>query len=158
MSATKPTSGNDPTNEEMAVRFAHDASRFANAAKSLSDFKMFGPRYYLFCHAMELILKSYILASGGDQSELRGKRGLGHNLTKAFKRAKELGFVPAEKDLELFVKWLAPYHRDHEFRYPKRGYKQVPTAEDLIPVIENTYKQVETVARTSLLKAIELSP
>lgn len=138
------------SNEHMAVRFAHDAETFTNAAKSLSDFRTFGPRYYLFCHAIELILKSYILASGGDQSELRD---LGHNLVKAFKRAKELGFMPAEKDLKLFVDWLNPYHRDHEFRYPKQGFKQVPVAENLIPVIEGTHKQIEAVARNAFLKA-----
>jgi hypothetical protein len=141
----------DPTNEELGLRFAHDASIFANAAKSLSDFRTFGPRYYLFCHAIELILKSYILSSGGDESELRKK--IGHSLIKAFARAKKLGFVPAEKDLELFVKWLDRYHRYHEFRYPKRGVKRVPTAEDLIPVIEGTYKQVEAIATASYLKA-----
>jgi hypothetical protein len=131
------------TNEEIALRFARDASTFSNAAKSLEDFRMFGPRYYLLCHAIELILKSYILASGGDQSELGGRRrGLGHNLTKSLKRAKALGFVPIEKDLKRFVDWLDPYHRNHEFRYPRRGFKRLPTAEDVIRVIEGTHRQV----------------
>ncbi len=148
MTPTKPAE-TPPSNEHMAVRFAHDAETFTNAAKSLSDFRTFGPRYYLFCHAIELTLKSYILASGGDQSELRK---LGHNLVKVFKRAKKLGFTPAEKDLKLFVDWLNPYHRDHEFRYPKLGFKRVPVAEDLIPVIEGTHKQITAIARNAFLK------
>jgi HEPN domain-containing protein len=149
MTSTQPIE-TPRSNEHVAIRFIHDAETFANAAKSLSDFRTFGPRYYLFCHAIELALKSYILASGGDLSELRN---LGHNLVKALKRAKQLGFTPADKDLKLFVDWLNPYHHNHEFRYPKLGFKRVPRAEDLIPVIEGTLKQIEAVARNAFMKA-----
>src|ERR1700730_1682276 len=89
------------TNEAMALRFAHDGSNFTQAGKSLSnEVKVFGPRYHLLCHAFELLLKSYILASGGDQSELRA---IGHKLNDALARAKELGFQPTDENFDTFV-------------------------------------------------------
>ncbi|MCC8963740.1 hypothetical protein H8A95_15830 [Bradyrhizobium sp. Pear76] len=139
-----------PTNEQLSVRFAYDSSSFAKAAGSLSDTEGFGPRYYLFCHSLELILKSYILASGGDQAELKG---LGHKLNDSLVRAKALGFASPTTDFDLFVDWLDPFHRSHDFRYATTGFKRVPTSEDLIRVLKAAHDQVEPVARASYLRA-----
>jgi hypothetical protein len=54
------------SSELLAVGHIDDADRYADAAKQLTDFKHFNPRYFLYCHAIELALKAYILASGGE--------------------------------------------------------------------------------------------
>jgi hypothetical protein len=67
-------------------------------------------------------------------------------LIDALARAEELGFKPADEDLETFVNWLDPYNREHKFRYVKPGFKQVPTMKDLVSVLEGLYEQVEPIA------------
>jgi hypothetical protein len=46
----------------------------------------FNPRYFPYCHAIELALKAYILASGGEDREVRKIK---HDLGKAYRRASE---------------------------------------------------------------------
>jgi hypothetical protein len=57
------------SNELLAIGFANDSEAYIGAAQQLENFRSFGPRYFLFCHALELLLKAQILASGGDQKE-----------------------------------------------------------------------------------------
>ncbi|MGX1012185.1 hypothetical protein AB7M69_006542 [Bradyrhizobium japonicum] len=146
----KPPITQNFSNEELAIRFAADALAYLDAARSLEDSKHFPARYHLFCQAIELLLKSFILASGGDQSELLD---IGHKLNGAMARAKQLDFVAADDELEMMVDWLDPYHRNHHFRYSKSASQTVPGAEELALIIETTHAQIEPVARAAWLKA-----
>jgi hypothetical protein len=83
------------TNELLAVGFANDAKAYIGAAHQLEDFSSFGPRYFLFCHALELLLKAQILATGADQEELFEIR---HDLEKAYDRAIRAGGRSGEAD------------------------------------------------------------
>jgi hypothetical protein len=95
------------SNELLAVGFATDAEAYIGAAQQLESFRSFGRRYFLFCHALELLLKAQILATGADQEELFEIR---HDLEKAYGRAIELGYTPADDRVKQIVVWLAPYH------------------------------------------------
>ena len=77
------------SNELLAVGYIRDAEGYADAAEQLVEFRNISPRYFLFCHAIELALKAYILATGGDQKELRVT--IKHDLQKAYDRATALG-------------------------------------------------------------------
>ena len=92
------------TPHDFALGFASDAEAYIGAARQLQDFKSFGPRYFLFCHALELLLKAQILATGGDQAELLKIR---HDLEKAFNRAVELGYAPIDDRVKHIVIWLS---------------------------------------------------
>jgi hypothetical protein len=137
------------TNELLAVGFANDAEAYIGAAQQLEDFRSFGPRYFLFCHALELLLKAQILATGADQGELFEIR---HDLEKAYDRAIELGYTPADDRVKQIVVWLAPYHKDHTFRYKETGYLIVPTAEDLVTIFKSMHMEIEATVRAAYLK------
>jgi hypothetical protein len=122
---TGRTENDQPTPIKLARRFLTDAAAFHLAAKELNqsdkpEVKEAPLQHYLECHALELILKSFILSSGGTEREVEKIR---HDLCKAWTRAIELGLSPADRsDTETLIKDLAPYHRDHLFRYRKRGW------------------------------------
>jgi len=83
------------------------------------------PMYFLICQPMELALKAYLAVSGVLEKTLRD---IGHDLDEAFRLAHEdYGFVPADNRFPDLVQGLAPYHRDHLFRYRKGiGYGSLP--------------------------------
>jgi len=97
------------------------------------------PKYYLVCHAIELILKSFILVSGGAEKELFD---IGHDLLKAWDRANELGFEAKDKRTETLVQMLAPYHLDHRFRYRKTGFMTIPETKEMCKITDNLIKQI----------------
>jgi hypothetical protein len=137
------------SNEQLAVKFSADAESYAGAALSLQDGKFHGPMYFLFCHAFELILKAYVLSSGGDQSELRD---IGHDLDVALKRAFVLGYAPKHPDVADLMEWLNPYHKFHDFRYAKGGPQILPTAKAMFVIFEAMHQEVSPLARAAYLK------
>jgi hypothetical protein len=107
---TRRTENDNATPIKLARRYLIDAQAFHQAAKELDqsdkpEVKGAPPQHYLECHALELILKSFILSSGGTEREVRGIR---HNLCKARTRAIELGLSPADPDTETLIKNLGP--------------------------------------------------
>jgi hypothetical protein len=136
------------SNELLAVGFANDAEAYIGAAQQLTDFKSFGPRYFLFCHALELLLKAQILASGGEQEELFDIR---HDLEKAYARAIELGYTSANDRVKHIVVWMAPYHKQHTFRYKESGYLIVPKAEELVAILQSMHLEIEATVRAAYI-------
>ena len=143
------------SNELLAGGFVNDAEAYIGAAMQLEDFESFGPRYFLFCHALELLLKAQILASGGDQGELFDIR---HDLEKAYSRAVELGYTPADDRVKQIVVWLAPYHKHHTFRYKETGYLIVPKADDLLTIFQSMHLEIEATVRVAYFKAEASQP
>jgi hypothetical protein len=136
------------SSELLAVGFIDDARAYVNAAEQLVDFDNVGPRYFLFCHALELALKAYILASGGNQKELQAIR---HDLMKGYDRALALGYKPADTRTAEIVAWLNPYHRDHMFRYKTTGLRILPTGEDLTAVCKSMLNEIRPITRAAYL-------
>jgi hypothetical protein len=142
------------TNERLAVEFLGNAATYALAGSYLIDFQPkdpphelicheFGtPRYYLFCHAFELLLKSFILSNGGDQSELRA---IGHSLELALRRAKTLGYKPSD-GVQTLISSLHPFHLGQDFRYTGGLYCTAPDETDLMPMFKIMHKQIEPLA------------
>jgi hypothetical protein len=136
-------------NEPLAVGFANDAKAYIDAADQLEDFKVIGPRYFLFCHGLELLLKAQILATGGDRAELFAIR---HDLEQAYDRAVQLGYQPADDRVKEIIVWLAPYHKHHTFRYKEPGYRTLPTGEDLTTILRSIHLDIEATARAAYIK------
>jgi hypothetical protein len=109
MSSTVP-------NGILANQFWIDAKAYIDASKILIDHAPLSqPVYFLLSHALELTLKSYLLAKGMHPDELTS---LGHNLLKAHARAAELGLqVRGEHTLAL-IERLSDFHNNLIFRYP----------------------------------------
>jgi hypothetical protein len=130
----------------VAQRMLRDAEEYVEAARRLTALsgpvilKWNGPIYHLLCHSIELTLKAYLAASGVPIKTLADR--IGHDLERAFRRAQKLGFAPPEGFSEV-VQRLAPYHRDHSFRYGKaHGYLTHPEPSPVADIITNTIKAV----------------
>ena len=143
----RPTTLSD---EALSVRFAFDAENYAAAAISLGNGVEFhNVRYHLFCHAFELIFKSFILSAGGPQSLLFS---IGHRLNEALAEAIRRGYKPSHQGLDSLVDWLHPFHAEHDFRYARVGYMVVPTAEDLLAAFKSAHAEIAPLARVNYLK------
>lgn len=102
----------------VAHSYLGDAENYLAAAKQLNpDVGQFSsPKYFLLCHAIELALKAYILASGGTERELK-KREIRHALENLWIRATELGLRSTNDKLSKIIEQVGPAHEDHSFRY-----------------------------------------
>jgi hypothetical protein len=135
--------------EGLCVRFAHDAENYAYAAMDLTKDRFVHVRYHLFCHAFELILKSFVLSTGEERKIIYEIR---HDLTKALDFALARGFTSAKQsDLRLFVDWLSPFHDGYDFRYARGGFQQLPVAEDLLAIFKTVHAEIEPFARAYYL-------
>src|SRR4051812_13516429 len=80
----------------------HYAADFLAAARAAPETQAYSPvRYYLVCHAIEVVLKGFCRARGDDLDALR--RELRHDLTLALARARGHGLdslVPVSADEE----------------------------------------------------------
>jgi hypothetical protein len=73
------------------------------------------PAYFLMCHALELMLKAYIMARGGSYEEVVD---LGHDLQKAHARAESLGLPVEGEQTPILIQRLSEFHEALLFRYP----------------------------------------
>jgi hypothetical protein len=126
----------------VAQRMLRDAEEYVEAARHLTALsgpiilKWDGPIYHLLCHSIELTLKAYLAASGVPIKTLADR--IGHDLERALRRAQKVGFFPPDGFSEV-VQWLAPYHRDHSFRYGRaHGYLTHPEPSPVADIIANT--------------------
>jgi hypothetical protein len=126
----------DRTPTQLARGFLTDAEAYLRAAQKLDQSHeglASAPQYYLACHSIELILKSFILTKGGTEREVVKIR---HDLQKAWDRATELGLRPKDKRTGEVIGLLAPYHLDHGLRYRKTRFVTLPVYEELCGIVE----------------------
>jgi hypothetical protein len=108
--------------------------------------------YFLLGQAIELALKAHLAASGVPKRILSSK-DIRHHIDKLFRMAQDdHGFVPADNRFPDLVQWLAPYHRDHLFRYRKGdGHLAPPCAfSEAAEIILKTIAGIEPYVRGQL--------
>jgi hypothetical protein len=99
--------------------FQQYAKEFLVAARSIPMDKEYSPVvYYLYCHAFELSLKAYLLASGQDIDYLKNK--IGHNLVRLISKAKQIGIekyysIDCEQCRSFIL--LNKYYKTKSFEY-----------------------------------------
>jgi hypothetical protein len=130
----------------LAAAMLSDAKPYLKAARALENEQaIWSPRYFLLCHAIELILKSYLASRGATQKELKD---LGHNMLKTYARARKLGLTPSDARTTEIIRWLSPFHKDLVFRYRKgHGSVQLPAPNDLTDVVSSLIDQVDPIVR-----------
>jgi hypothetical protein len=102
----------------LSNQFLCEARKYLNAADILirdksADVKP--PTYFLMCHALELLLKGYVMARGVSYEEALK---LGHDLQKAHDKAVSVG-LPIEGDhTQILIEKLSEFHDAFLFRYP----------------------------------------
>jgi hypothetical protein len=96
-----------------------DAQSYLQASEILirkESPKVIVPTYFLMSHALELILKSYLIARGGfDDAALRG---LNHDIGRALEEAMALGLHLDDDRAITMVRILSDFHKAFLFRYP----------------------------------------
>ncbi len=122
------------------VGYAVYAEQFLKAAQSIpKEDKKFTPvPYYLYCRALELILKSFLLLKGHEPSKLRKKYG--HNLKALWKAAVKDGLADAVPELPSEIGSVLalanPYYKGKAFEYFDfsrwvHGYVRLPSLDRL---------------------------
>lgn len=133
------------TLEQTCLRFASYAEEYASAAIALDETRFFSVRYYLFGHAFELILKSFILAKGEGEKKIRK---LNHSLVKIYREAMRLGYTPSNRGLPIVIDWLDPFHENQDFRYAGHsGVVIMPRADDTLEVFKQTHADILPLAK-----------
>jgi hypothetical protein len=131
----------------LAAALLTDARLYLKAAHALEDEQtIWSPRYFLLCHAIELILKSYLASHDASQKELKD---LGHNMLKAYARARKRGLKPSDPRTTEIIRWLSPFHKDLVFRYRKSsaGFVRYPDPKELADVVGNLIGQIDPIVR-----------
>jgi hypothetical protein len=79
----------------MHLEFFYLAIEFRHAYERLPDsgHPPEWPKYVLFYHAIELVLKAYLLAKGVSEKDLRNKNKFGHNIEKLVNEAVRCGLA-----------------------------------------------------------------
>jgi hypothetical protein len=139
-----------------AMGLLTDAKEMLAAAKLLHDsgvWKVQRPTYYLLGHAMEVALKSFLLANGTSPGTLKKK--LGHNLAKTARRviaAKSNSVSPIVQEYLAAIDLLNHYYQAKEFEYRVTGAKTYPGKETLFAFLDAIIPKIEPVAYQALVE------
>jgi hypothetical protein len=107
---------NTVPNGILANQFWAEAKAFLDAAKVLIDAgSSSAATYFLLCHALELTIKSYLLAK---DTPLDTVVRLRHNFVEAHTRAQELGLNIEGEHADALIQRLSEFHNQMIFRYP----------------------------------------
>jgi len=119
--------------------FYHYGKEFFDAALGIKQSTKYSPvPYYLYCHSIELFLKSFLLVKGVTKKELKDTKNYGHNLEKILKKTIELGlneFVQIKPEQEEEILKANEYYnvprKGFEYFEVVRGIKEYPELPDL---------------------------
>ena len=101
------------------------------------------PRYFLLCHAIELVLKAYLALYGFTQNELQNE--VGHN-QKLLDKAIELG-LQISQSAQNEIKLLSEAHKKHWPRYPREDAKPAFIISHFEPYVEELFDAVRLKVR-----------
>jgi len=124
----------DEEERSTAVGFFNVAESYWRAARALEQAKLktthpHSPLRFLYYHAIELYLKSFLRMHGHTPKELRGNK-FGHRTCCLTERAAELGLFFMDEDKEIFS-MMATTDTVIRSRYIETGYFRWPTVEAL---------------------------
>ena len=128
------------------------AESYWHAARALNDAKVKSthpdsPVMFLYYHAIELYLKSFLRMHGHRAKELRGKQ-FGHRVCCLKERSEQLGLVFMDEDTKIFS-LLATTDAIIRSRYIQTGSFYLPTPEGLDRVCISLRKSVSAAMKAN---------
>jgi len=125
---------NDEDARSTPLGFFNVAESYWRGAVTLDSAKLktthpHSPVYFLYYHAIELYLKSFLRLHGHSARELRGRK-FGHRVCCLSERASKLGLFFMDEDLEV-LSLMATTDAVIRSRYIQTGYFTWPTLEAL---------------------------
>jgi HEPN domain-containing protein len=136
----------------LAVNYLTDAQEYRTAAHVLAESqfeRITSPQYFLIAQSIELYLKAYFIAAGGDPSELK-KFDTRHSLTKLLEKASGRGYTPRSEKTNIVIEMLEPHHADHSFRYRKVGFKTYPTIREGLDTLKRMDREIAPIVARSI--------
>ena len=98
----------------------------ANNLREQNNRTISAPVYYLYGHAIELVLKSILIFEGNSENDIKI---IGHNLLKAWEHASsyDLSLQQSEStELTQTIEMINPYYEGKELEYIVSGGKRYP--------------------------------
>lgn len=86
--------------------------------------------FHLAAQGIEFGLKSYLRAKGVTPEDLSAR--IGHSLLEALQEALARGLSPPPLEVLRAIQFIAPHHRDEQFRYLAVRYGEFPDLEPLL--------------------------
>ena len=108
------------------------------------------PRSHLYFHAVELLLKAFLAATGMQKRDIRK---LQHGLAGALGVAIERGMPEMSFDVAAFCRTLDEMNRDQDFRYPTRYRTSMPPPGYCAGVYTAILRQVEATVDAAVAEA-----
>jgi hypothetical protein len=134
-----------------AIGFVTDAKQMLKAAELLhesGEWTVTFPTYYLLGHAIEVVLKAFLLASGEDLKKLKNKP-YGHDIAKAAESVVEANhnFIsPLVQEYLPDIELLSGYYKAKELEYRVTGFKSFPQKERLLAFLQAVIPLIEPLA------------
>lgn len=143
----------DDPSRTTAMGLLTDAKEMLAAARILHEsggLNVLNPTYYLLGHAIEVALKSFLLAGGED---LERVRNYNHNIGKTAKKVIAANHdsmsTLVQEHLEE-IQWLNLYYKAKEFEYRVTGMKSYPPKERLFAFLQACIPLIEPIALQAL--------
>lgn len=86
--------------------------------------------YHLAAQSIEFALKSFLRARGVTPEDLSAR--IGHSLLDALQEALARDLSPPPVEVVRAIRFIAPHHRDDQFRYLAASYGEFPTITPLL--------------------------
>ncbi len=139
------------SDNEMAVIFKADARDYMIAAANLTtdehSIGLVAPTYFLRSHAIELLLKSCLLANG---RTMKYCEKLGHQLLKGLEEAEKVGLIVSNRTKNV-IATLSPLHEDYTFRYRPSNPYAFPNQTVATDALEELFDKVHTIVTDKCL-------
>ncbi len=129
---------------------AHDFAQAGELFHTHHPDTIAAPPFYLYCHAIELSLKSFLIVRGTSERELRR---IGHDLEAGLEAASSQGLgevasLPGEEQAAIRV--MNQYYQGKELEYLVTGFKSYPTLNLLHSCATKLICAIEPYLRTQL--------
>lgn len=156
--APEPMDRSPPIAFFLSAESFMQTATFANQAVRTKTLKLRSdmPVYYLYSHAIELTLKSFLRAKGLTKEDLASRRW-GHDLLKLWEGCFERGLTldhHTQLTTRAVIDLLAPYATNFEFRYVQTGFKTLPTLDVVCAAAEALQAAIKPFALATVAGSI----
>lgn len=110
------------------------------------------PAYFMLAHAVELILKSYLVANGTPKSAL-GKGALRHDVGQVFAECEKQGLVVTDQMMKALANQLAHINQDFDLRYPTGFNLSIAGPKDCIVSVDALIAVIAPVVEKAAIMA-----
>lgn len=107
-------------------------------------------KFFLLCHAVELLLKSYLQMKGYKVVELRKKR-VGHNLSRLIEMVLEKKEISISKKDHSLLCIVSESYSQKEFEYFERGYKEIEDIDRLENIFDTLLGKIDPLIQEDYL-------